>query len=147
MSVQFGSVHRFHQSLNESQRLRGVWVVESVKRETLGLGSGRDALGSVLSRESAWISLPPAPTLIVLLFCLSKTKRLPKVKKHKVSPTLTFQNEETEIRTGRHFPKVSIDRQRTKSLSQSGAFPHQATVLFLLFLAAVCQQRQSINPH
>lgn len=54
MSVQFGSVHRFHQnhecsvhrfhqSLNESQRLRGVWVVESVKRETLGLGSGRDA--------------------------------------------------------------------------------------------------------
>jgi len=50
---------------------RGTWVAQSVKRPTLGFGSGRDlrvvrwspASGSALSRESACDSLSPPLSL------------------------------------------------------------------------------------
>ena len=123
------------------QRLKGAWVVKSVKQTTLGCSLGHDirilrrrpTSGSVISRESAWdcLSLSLCPYPCSCSFCFSKNKnkkkkreRIPKVKNHRASPTLSFQNKETEIHRGRHFPKVSQTGRELKSQTLCLVFFH-----------------------
>jgi len=82
-------MRQWHGDQLEVLWLEGCWVAQSVEWPNLGFGSGCDlrvmklspALGSVLSTESAWVSLPPSCSLSL------SNKQIFKKKKKKGNKT------------------------------------------------------------
>lgn len=143
------------------QRLKGAWVVKSVKQTTLGCSLGHDirilrrrpTSGSVISRESAWdcLSLSLCPYPCSCSFCFSKNKNKKKRGREfqRLRTTEPVQLSHSKIRKlrsteGDISPRFHRQAENSNHRLFVWCFSTSTTALFL---AGVCQQQQSTKPH